>query len=78
MSMTHKHSGTRSHGRREFVIGETRREDIASASDIEIQSGAGSILDDDVHLEFEEIRNSVIEDLRQDIEALRRSHHHRR
>lgn len=75
MSMVHKEPRMRADDRKEFVVGETRREDVASASDIEIRSGGGSILDEGVYMDFEEIRDCVVEDLRQDIEALRRAIH---
>ncbi|MDP9890806.1 hypothetical protein J2X98_004421 [Pseudarthrobacter enclensis] len=54
-------------------MGETKREDVASPSDIEIRSGGGSILDESVYMGFEEIRDYVVEDLRQEIAALRRA-----
>ncbi|WP_307312472.1 hypothetical protein [Pseudarthrobacter enclensis] len=73
MSTLHRQPRTPAGDRKEFVVGETKREDVASPSDIEIRSGGGSILDESVYMGFEEIRDYVVEDLRQEIAALRRA-----
>lgn len=71
MSLTHKHR-QKSRQRERVVVGETKREDLASSGDIEIRSGGDSILDLDVHPDFEDIRNFVVEDLMQDIAQIRK------